>query len=221
MAQAVVLQEPQTHVNIKSSAISIGVDIGRGIFQHYFTPTAFKKFDRDHKIDDILEALFWENPRAIKLLEEKGTDLQRKITKRNTTAILLGKPRVDFEAFIAEELGGKESPAYEVFKVFLDRMEWFEQEAKDKILEDIESETPLSDDDYLFILELFAFKRFSRRDYRKFQQLYKYIRNTDFRAPLIIASIQTMRSEEYAEWLKELVKDKGTNVEKAVLSWFN
>ena len=218
MVKPIVLQKP---VNIEWDAISIGVSIGRGIFQKYFSPTAFKKFDKDYKINDILAVLFEDNPQAISLLEQEWTNLQRKITKRNTQAILLWKPRVDFEAFIAEELWGEDSPAYSVFKVFLDRMEGFEQEAKNKIFEKIEEEELLSEDDYLFILELFAFNRFKKREYKNFQKLYRFMREKDFRAELIIASINSMQSEEYATWLKKLVKGKWSEVEKAVLSWFS
>ena len=204
-------------VNIKSEAISIGVSIWRWIFQKYFTPTAFKIFDRDHKIDDILKVLFWENPQAIKLLAEEWTQLQTDITRRNTTAVLLWKPRVDFEAYIAEELWGQDSPAYDVFKIFLDRMEWFESQEKEKIFSKIKEDQKLDEDEYLFILELFAFERC---DFREFKKLYKFIRNTQYEWRLIIAWLKSMKNERFKRWLIQLIENQWTDEERERLLWF-
>ena len=56
---------------LKDNVISIGVNIGRGIFQKYFPPTAFQKFDRDYKLSELIVELFREKPEAIQLLEQK------------------------------------------------------------------------------------------------------------------------------------------------------
>jgi len=209
-----ILRQP---TDIKGDAISISVSIWRWIFRHYFSPTAFKLFDSDHQIDEILEAKFRENPSVIALLEEKWHQLQAKITKRNSDAILLWEPRVDLEGFISEELWWSESDAYKVFQVFFDRMQWFEKEEKERIFQSIEREDKLSEDDYLFILELFAFERCNFQEFRK---LLKFIRSTQYAWHLIIASLKSMRNQGFKESLIELVEEKWTDAHRADLSWF-
>lgn len=215
MTKATVLRNPSR--TVKSQVISLGVSIGRGIFQKYFTPTAFKKFDGDHKIDDIIEALFWEYPQALDVLEQKWPELESKLNQQNVTNILLWKSRVNFEDFIAQELGWTESEAYTMFQVFLKRMQQHENEEKERVFGIIESWDQLSEDDYMFVLELFAYDRCS---FSEFQKLYKFIRNTQFEGHLIIASLGMMKNEKYKKWLAQLVQNKWSNQEKTALSWF-
>lgn len=209
----ITLQEP---VNIKSEAISIAVSIGRGIFQKYFPPSVFKKFDSDYKLTQLIVELFENEPEAVKLLSQKWSELERKINKKNVLAVLQNKARVDFEWFIEGELW-RESSAFQVFQVFLERIETYENEQKVAIFEAIESEEVISEDDYMFILELCAYERCG---FSEFQKLYKFIRNTQYEGHLIIASLWSMKNRKYKMWFAKLVKDQWSVSEKEVLAWF-
>jgi len=213
MLKPTKLQEP---VNLKSKSISIAVSIWRGIFQKYFPPSVFKKFDRDYNLTKLIIELFDDEPQAVNILSQKWPELERAINKKNVLAVLQNKARVDFEWFITEELWS-DSPAFRVFQVFLERIEMYENEEKSKVFEAIDAEETLSEDDYLFILELFAYERC---DFTEFQKLYKFIRNTQYEWHLIIASLWIMKNKRYKDWLIRLVKNRWTSKEKEVLSWF-
>lgn len=208
----VILSVPESV--LKWDVISIAVSIGRGIFQKYFTPTAFRKFDRDYELTQLVIELFRDQPEAIQLLEEKWPDLEQKINKRNVVAILRWDARVDFKWFIREELGWEQSQAFQVFQLFLERMEKYEDEEKNKVLELIDEWRLLSEEDYTFILELFAYDRCQYKDFQKF---YKFIRNTQFEEHLIIASIRTMREQRFKEWFTKLIKEKWSPQAKEIV----
>lgn len=135
---------------LKSDIISIGVSIGRWIFSRYFPPSVFEKFDKDYKLTEIIIELFSDKPEAIAVLEQQGPQLETEINKRNTRAILLGNSRVDFKWYIEERLW-KESPAFQVFQVLLERICKYEEDEKQRVLALIDNDTKLSEDDYLFI----------------------------------------------------------------------
>ena len=205
-----------TDIN-RSSLISILVDIGRGVFQNYFTPTAYRRFDRDHKIDDILALEFSGRWDVIALFEKTAPKLREEITKHNALLALKWKEKIDFETYIKQALW-EESSAWEVFKTLLDRMENFEQEEKQRVFEKMQQEQQLDDDDYRFLLELIIYKRCE--SLQEFTDVYKFIRNTQFNEVLIIANLSRITDTLHKQWFVNLINEKWSAEAKKVLSDF-
>lgn len=200
--------------SLEWETISICVNIGRGIFQKYFPPTVFHKFDSDHKLVELINELFESNPEVIRVLDQKWVELERKINKRNTLEILQWNPRVDFEGFITEQLW-EGTPTHKAFLVFLERIEEYEAAEKKKVFTSIDTEKQLSEEDYAFILELFAYERCS---FSEFQKLFKFIRNTQYEWAIIIASLWNMRNKRYKKGFMNLIEKKGSKEEKEALT---
>lgn len=200
-------------VNIQANTISILVDIGRGIFQQYFTPTAFKKFDQDYKLTQIIQALFWENPAALLLLETKAPELRQELTQINALQILQKRKKIDFEVFIESKLWDHPE-TLKIFYTLLERIEKYENDAKKNIFEKIKRSEILTEVEYQFLFELIIYERCT---YPEFQYIYKFIRNIQYIWFIILENITSIKNDAIKWGFIKLVQEKGTKKERDFL----
>ena len=84
-------------------------------------------------------------------------------------------------------------------------MEAYENQEKERVFRLIDAEIELSEQDYMFVLELFQYERCTLRE---FQRLFKFIRNKQYIGHLILASLGSMKDKYYKEGLIRLIESR-------------